>query len=164
VWWQPRSEFVPAETTPPHCDWGSRSPRTSSVGLVVGNPHPDPMPTGPRGPRCSVRQRRPERPPVVTRALSCLPRCRRTARKILPGDKRCAGCQCARDVRELDAIIARPRDIRQRMKSSSWTWKDLLTLERHGERIAQRLLRLAVCVRLNHQLGRASRALVDHFA
>jgi hypothetical protein len=62
--------------------------------------------------------------------------------------------------------------IRQRIESIFWTCKDLLTLERHGartlsglrERIAQRILCLASCVWLNHQLGRSSRALVDDVA
>jgi hypothetical protein len=57
--------------------------------------------------------------------------------------------------------------IRQRIESVFWTCKDVLTLERHGARtlanlrvrIATRLLTLAACIALNHQLGRPSRAL-----
>ena len=53
-----------------------------------------------------------------------------------------------------------------------FTCKDLLTLERHGARtlndlrarIATRLLALAACIRLNHQLGRPSRAIADYTA
>ena len=59
--------------------------------------------------------------------------------------------------------------IRQRVESIFWTFKDLLTLERHGARtlhglrarIAARLLTLAAAVALNHQLGRPSRQLAD---
>jgi hypothetical protein len=58
------------------------------------------------------------------------------------------------------------------VESIFWTCKDILTLERHGARtlhnlrarIAQRFLALAVCIALNHRLGRASRALVDYVA
>jgi hypothetical protein len=50
------------------------------------------------------------------------------------------------------------------------TCKDLLTLERHGARtprnlfvrIALRLLALAACISLNHQLGRPSRAIATY--
>jgi hypothetical protein len=52
------------------------------------------------------------------------------------------------------------------------TFKDLLTLERHGARtthnlrarIATRLLALAACVQLNHQLGQPSRAIANYTA
>jgi Transposase DDE domain len=62
--------------------------------------------------------------------------------------------------------------IRQRIESIFWTCKDLLTLERHGARtiegltvrIATRLLTLAACIALNHQLGRPSRSLVAYVA
>jgi hypothetical protein len=61
---------------------------------------------------------------------------------------------------------------------SRWFWgmrltcKDLLTLERHGARtprnmlarIATRLLALAACISLNHQLGRPSRAIANYTA
>jgi hypothetical protein len=50
--------------------------------------------------------------------------------------------------------------------------KDLLSLEKHGARtlhnlrarIGCRLLCLAACVNLNHQLGRPTRSLVDYTA
>jgi len=84
----------------------------------------------------------------------------------------------------MDARVLRPprRDepesgvrlsfIRQRIESVFWTCKDVLTLERHGARtlanlrvrIATRLLTLAACVSLNHQLGRPSRSLVAYVA
>jgi len=62
--------------------------------------------------------------------------------------------------------------VRQGIESVFCTCKDLLSLERHGARtprnlfarIATRLLALAACIRLNHELGRPSRALVDYTA
>jgi hypothetical protein len=62
--------------------------------------------------------------------------------------------------------------IRQRIESVFQTFKDLLCLERHGARtlenlrarVATRLLALAACVFLNHQLGRPSRSLVAYVA
>ena len=54
-----------------------------------------------------------------------------------------------------------------RAQSIFWTFKDILTLERHGARtlhglrarIASRLLTLAAAIALNHHLGRPSRQL-----
>jgi hypothetical protein len=100
------------------------------------------------------------------------------------GDKGYAGREFAEAVTRLEATIIRPArkdepagpvhlaPIRQRIESIFWTCKDILTLERHGARtlhnlrarIAQRLLALAACVSLNHELGRPSRALVDYVA
>jgi hypothetical protein len=62
--------------------------------------------------------------------------------------------------------------MRQRIESIFWTFKDLLTLERHGARslhglrtrISQRLLALAAGIALNHQLGRPSRSLATYCA
>ena len=62
--------------------------------------------------------------------------------------------------------------IRQRSESVFQTCKDLLSLERHGARtphnlrarIATRLLALAACISLNHQLRRPSRAIADYTA
>jgi Transposase DDE domain len=109
----------------------------------------------------------------------------RTERDLtLVGDKGSAGRAFAAAAGELGARIVRPArhdepgsgprlaPIRQRIESIFWTCKDILTLERHGartlagirERILQRLLCLAACVWLNHQLGRPSRALVDYVA
>jgi hypothetical protein len=87
---------------------------------------------------------------------------------------------------ELGLTIVRPRradepktrqqlrlsTIRQRIESVFWTIKDLLGLERHGARtlpnlrarIGCRLLCLAACVNLNHQLGRPSRNLAPDTA
>jgi hypothetical protein len=99
-------------------------------------------------------------------------------------DKRYAGREFEQAVRELGGLIVRPArkdepdtgirlaSIRQRIESVFLTYKDLLSLERHGARtpanlrarIATRLLALAACIRLNHQLGRPSRAIADYTA
>jgi hypothetical protein len=119
---------------------------------------------------------------------------RETALKLLPQairggetivcDKGYAGNQFANQVAALGATIARPArrtepanpihlaPIRQRIESVFFTCKDLLTLERHGARtprnlyarIATRLLTLAACITLNHQLGRPPRAIADYTA
>ena len=98
------------------------------------------------------------------------------------GDTGYAGRQFANAISEMDARVVRPRradesgadvhlaPIRQRIELIFWTCKDILTLERRGartlagitERILQRFLALAACIVHNHQLGRASRALVDY--
>jgi hypothetical protein len=116
--------------------------------------------------------------------LELLARCNRAGGETLVGDKGYASREFAQAVSELNATIVRPRrkdepgqgphlaPIRQRIESIFWTCKELLTLERHGartllglkERILQRLLTLAACITLNHQLGRPSRALVDYVA
>jgi hypothetical protein len=62
--------------------------------------------------------------------------------------------------------------IRQRIESIFWTFKDILTLERHGARtlgnlrarLCARFAALAAAVMLNHQLSRPTRALVDYTA
>jgi hypothetical protein len=99
-------------------------------------------------------------------------------------DKGYAGREFAAAVGQLGGLVVRParRDeperpirlgqIRQRIESVFQTFKDLLCLERHGARtlenlrarIATRLLALAACVWLNHQLGRPSRSLVAYVA
>ena len=99
-------------------------------------------------------------------------------------DKGYAGREFESRVKQLGATIVRPvradepgkglhiAPIRQRIESVFWTCKDLLSLERHGARtprnlvvrIAARLLALAACIWLNHQLGRPSRAIVDYTA
>lgn len=116
-------------------------------------------------------------------ALGLLPAALRGGETIVC-DKGYAGGEFAAAVARLGATIARParRDerqtgphlapIRQRIESVFYTCKDLLSLERHGARtprnlfarIATRLLALAACISLNHQLGRPSRALVDYTA
>ena len=116
-------------------------------------------------------------------ALTLLPRALAGGETIVC-DKGYAGREFAAAVAELGAIVLRPpranepqtgphlAPIRQRIESVFWTCKDLLSLERHGARtprnlfarIASRLLTLAACIRLNHQLGRPSRAIADYTA
>jgi DDE family transposase len=116
-------------------------------------------------------------------ALKLLPRALAGGETIVC-DKGYAGREFAEAVRALGATIVRPpraneqqtgphlAPIRQRIESVFWTCKDLLSLERHGARtprnlfarIAVRLLALAACISLNHQLGRPSRALADYTA
>jgi Transposase DDE domain len=116
-------------------------------------------------------------------ALTLLPRALAGGETIVC-DKGYAGREFADAVDALGAIVARPprqtepqqgphlAPIRQRIESVFWTCKDLLTLERHGARsprnlfarIAIRLLALAACISLNHQLGRPSRAIADYTA
>jgi len=99
-------------------------------------------------------------------------------------DKGYAGREFEHAVRELGGMIVRPArkdepdspirlaTIRQRIESVFLTCKDLFGLERHGARttpnlrarIATRLLALAACVHLNHQLGRPSRAIANYSA
>jgi Transposase DDE domain len=114
-------------------------------------------------------------------ALSMLPRALRGGETIV-ADKGYAGTEFAAAANELGARIIRPNrkdepgqapvisGIRQGVESIIETCKDILTLERHGARtlrglrarIATRLLALAACVTLNHQLGRPSRSLVAY--
>jgi Transposase DDE domain len=119
---------------------------------------------------------------------------RETALKLLPQalhggetivcDKGYAGAEFASAVAKLGATIIRPArknetplaihlaPIRQRIESVFFTCKDLLSLERHGARtprnlyarIATRLLALAACISLNHQLGRPPRAIANYTA
>jgi hypothetical protein len=116
-------------------------------------------------------------------ALSLLPRALAGGETIVC-DKGYAGREFAAAVAELGAIVLRPprqtepqtgphlAPIRQRIESVFWTCKDILSLERHGARtprnllarIATRLLALAACISLNHQLGRPSRAIADYTA
>jgi hypothetical protein len=101
-------------------------------------------------------------------------------------DKGYAGRELADDAQTLGITIIRPRranepkrasalrltTIRQRIESVFWTLKDLLSLEQHGARtlhnlrarIGCRLLCLAACVNLNHQLGRPTRSLANYTA
>ena len=99
-------------------------------------------------------------------------------------DKGYAGREFEQAVSDLGGLIVRPArknephsrvqlaPIRQRIESVSLTFKDLLTLERHGARttrnlrarIATRLLALAACIHLNHQLGQPSRAIANYTA
>jgi hypothetical protein len=116
--------------------------------------------------------------------LDLVDRCPRTGPLIVIGDKGYASRDFHAAMLDRHALIVRPRrkdepgdgphlaPIRQRIESIFWTFKDLLTLERHGARtlhglrarISQRLLALAAGIALNHQLGRPSRALATYCA
>ena len=116
-------------------------------------------------------------------ALTLLPRARAGGETIVC-DKGYAGSGFAASVARLGATVVRPArkneaeqgpqlaPIRQRIESVFFTCKDLLSLERHGARtprnlfarIAVRLLALAACISLNHQLGRPSRAIANYTA
>jgi hypothetical protein len=116
-------------------------------------------------------------------ALTLLPRALRGGETIVC-DKGYAGREFAAAVDALGATVVRPARknephtgarlsmIRQRIESIFFTLKDLFGLERHGARtlhnlqarIALRLLALAACINLNHQLGRPSRAIADYTA
>lgn len=116
-------------------------------------------------------------------ALTLLPRILRGGEAIVC-DKGYAGRGFALAVERMQAHVLRPArsdepanglnlaTIRQRIESVFWTCKDLLSLERHGARtienlkarIATRLLALAACIALNHQLGRPTRSLVAYVA
>ena len=114
-------------------------------------------------------------------ALTMLPRALAGGETIVC-DKGYAGRAFAHAVADLGTVLLRPprqnepqsgahlAPIRQRIESVFWTCKGLLSLERHGARtphnlfarIATRLLALAACISLNHQLGRPSRAIADY--
>jgi hypothetical protein len=116
-------------------------------------------------------------------ALTLLPRALSGGETIVC-EKGYAGREFATAVEALGASVLRPprqnepqvgphlAPIRQRIESVFWTCKDLLTLERHGARtprnlfarVAIRLLALAACIQLNHQLGRPSRAIANYTA
>jgi hypothetical protein len=84
------------------------------------------------------------------------------------------GARVLRPARQDEPTAARPRlgPIRQRIESVFQTFKDILTLERHGARtpaglrarVGARILALAACVWLNHYLGRPTRSLVAYVA
>lgn len=116
-------------------------------------------------------------------ALQILPHVLRGGETIVC-DKGYAGHEFASTLARLGATVVRPArrnepdhgihlaPIRQRIESVFHTCKDLLSLERHGARtprnlfarIAARLLALAACISLNHELGRPSRAIADYTA
>jgi transposase len=114
-------------------------------------------------------------------AASMLPRALRGGETII-ADKGYAGAEFAQAVADHGATLIRPNrkdepgqaprisGLRQRIESIFDTCKDILGLEQHGARtlrglrarIATRLLALAACVSLNHQLGLPSRSLVAY--
>jgi transposase len=116
--------------------------------------------------------------------LRMLERVNRTGPLTVIADKGYAGRDFQTAAAALGTTVIRPRrkdepgqgphlaPIRQRVESIFETFKDLLTLERHGARtlhglrarIASRILTMAAAVSLNHLLGRPSRSLVDYTA
>jgi Transposase DDE domain len=116
-------------------------------------------------------------------ALDLLPRALHGG-EVIVADKGYAGADFEEQVGEMGSVLLRPSrknepdnglhlsSIRQRIESIFQTFKDILTLERHGARtldnlrarIAARILTLSACVWLNHQLGRPSRSLVAYVA
>lgn len=116
-------------------------------------------------------------------ALKILP-CALRGGETIVCDKGYAGQEFASALAGLGATVVRPprrnepdhgvhlAPIRQRIESVFFTCKDLLSLERHGARtprklfarIATRLLALAACISLNHELGRPSRSIVGYTA
>ena len=123
----------------------------------------------------------------ISKSLSSLrfvQECDFNPKKPIVCDKGYAGSAFEHAVSELGGLIVRPArknepdtnihlaPIRQRIESVFVTFKDLLSLERHGARtarnlrarIATRLLALAACITLNHKLDRPSRAIADYTA
>jgi hypothetical protein len=86
-----------------------------------------------------------------------------------PSTSATARCCCAPTARTSPAAGPHLAPIRQCIESIFWTLKDRLGLERHSTRtlhgirarITCKLLALAACVWLNHQLARPTRALAD---
>lgn len=125
--------------------------------------------------------------PKIDEKLVCLQMLTRLERQpgqmiVLIGDKNFRGKDFETELAALDATIRRPRrkdekgrgphlaPIRQRIESIFWTFKDTLTLERHGARtlhnlrarLCARFAALAAAVMLNHQLDRPSRSLAAY--
>ena len=117
-------------------------------------------------------------------ALPLLPRALRGGETIVC-DKGYAGRDFARKVKELGATIVRPAAGRRRGQKgrislpsasasnrssgpaktcSTWSVTALALPHNLVVRIVARLLALAACICLNHQLGRPSRAIVDYTA
>jgi hypothetical protein len=117
-------------------------------------------------------------------ALAMLARVQRPGHVVVIGDKGYAGKDFQAHAAALDATIVRPRrkdepgrglhlaPIRQRIESIFWTFKDVLTLERHGARTLHALRTRLVCrfaaltaaIALNYRLGRPTRALSAYYA
>jgi hypothetical protein len=188
-----RDELVLLDSTPVECGRSVETTRRSQLADICGygyckshsrwfwgmRLHLACAPDGTPRAAALVSADRPEREV----ALTLLPRAL-TGGETIVCDKGYAGREFAAAVAELGAIVVRPpranepqtglhlAPIRQRIESVFWTCKDLLSLERHGARtprnlfarIAARLLALAACISLNHQLGRPSRAIADYTA
>jgi transposase len=116
--------------------------------------------------------------------LRMLERVNRNGPLTVIADKGYAGREFQAAAAALGTTVIRPRrtdepgqgphlsPIRQRVESIFETFKDLLTLERHGARtlhglrarLASRILTLAAAISLNHLLDRPSRSLVNYTA
>jgi hypothetical protein len=188
-----RDDLVLLDSTPVECGRSVETTRRSQLADVCGygyckshsrwswgmRLHLACAPDGTPRAAALVAADRPER----EIALTLLPRALQGGETIVC-DKGYAGREFATAVADLGASVLRPpranepqqgphlAPIRQRIESVFWTCKDLLSLERHGARtprnlfarIATRLLALAACISLNHQLGRPSRAIADYTA
>jgi len=188
-----RDELLLLDSTPVECGRSLETARRSQLAEICGygysrshsrwfwgmRLHLACAPDGTPRAAALVAADRPEREV----ALTLLPRALAGGETIVC-DKGYAGSQFAASVARLGATVVRPArknepdegpqlaPIRQRIESVFFTCKDLLSLERHGARtprnlfarIAVRLLALAACISLNHQLGRPSRAIADYTA
>jgi hypothetical protein len=188
-----RDELLLLDSTPVECGRSVETARRSQLADVCGYSyskshsrwfwgmrlHLACAPDGTPRAAALVSADRPEREV----ALTLLPRAL-TGGETIVCDKGYAGREFAAAVADLGAVVLRPprqtepqtgphlAPIRQRIESVFWTCKDLLSLERHGARtprnlfarIVVRLLALAACISLNHQLGRPSRAIADYTA
>jgi Transposase DDE domain len=188
-----RDELVLLDSTPVECGRSLETTRRSALAEICGygysrshsryfwgmRLHLACSPDGTPRAAALASAERPEREV----ALRILPQALRGGETIVC-DKGYAGREFASQVAALGATVVRPArrnepdhrvhlaPIRQRIESVFCTCKDLLSLERHGARtprnlfarIATRLLALAACISLNHQLGRPSRAIADYTA
>lgn len=188
-----RDDLVLLDSTPVECGRSLETTRRSALAEIAGygycrshsrffwgmRLHLVCAPDGTPRAAALVGADRPEREV----ALGILPRALRGGETVIC-DKGYAGREFAASVAQLGAHIVRPArrnepdhgvhlaPIRQRIESVFGTCKDLLSLERHGARtprnlfarIATRLLALAACISLNHELGRPSRAIADFTA
>lgn len=189
-----RDDLVLLDSTPVECGRSLETTRRSALQEIAGygycrshsryfwgmRLHLACSPAGTPRAAALVSADRPEREV----ALRLLPQALRGGETVVC-DKGYAGREFASQVAALGARVVRPArrnesahphvhlaPIRQRIESVFCTCKDLLSLERHGARtprnlfarIATRLLALAACICLNHELGRPSRAIVDYTA
>lgn len=188
-----RDDLVLLDSTPVECGRSLETTRRSALAELCGygyctshsrffwgmRLHLACSPDGTPRAAALVSADRPEREV----ALRVLPRALRGGETVIC-DKGYAGQEFAAKVALLGARVVRPAredepehtlhlpPIRQRIESVFFTCKDLLSLERHGARtprnllarISTRLLTLAACISLNHQLGRPSRAIADYTA
>ena len=188
-----RDDLVLLDPTPLECGRSVETTRRSALAEIAGcgysrghsryfgsmRLHLGWSPDGAPRAAALVAADRPER----DAALRLLPQALRGGETVVC-DKCYAGREFATTVAALGARVVLPArrnepdsgihlaPNRQRIESVFCTCKDLLLLERHGvrtpgklfARVATRVLALAACISLNHQLGRPRRAIVDHTA